>query len=101
MHTGAQPPHFLDHEDGDATNNRFSNLRPATRQENNRNRKVHRNNSTGFRGVTLCKDTGKYRARAGIGGKKVMLGRFATPEDASRAYEEFTRKQFRDFYRGV
>lgn len=99
LHTGKQPPRFLDHKDGDPSNNRFDNLRPATRRDNNRNRRVHSNNSTGFRGVILCRESGKYRARAGLNGKKVSIGRYDTPEQASKAYEEFTKKHFGEFYR--
>lgn len=99
LHTGEQPPRFLDHRDGNALNNKFSNLRPATRRENNQNRKQHSNNSTGYRGVTLCRESGKFRARAGVGGKKKTLGRFDTPEAASKVYEAFTRQQYGEFYR--
>lgn len=101
LHTGKQPPRFLDHRDGDALNNRFANLRPATRRQNNRNKGVYANNSTGYRGVTYCQDSGKYRARAGVNGKKKAIGRFETAEAASQAYEDFTRKAYGEFYRPV
>lgn len=98
LHTGEQPPRFLDHKDGDASNNRFSNLRPASRRQNNQNRKLHSNNSTGYRGVTLC-ERGKFRARVGVDGRKKTLGRFDTAEEASAVYEEYSRKHFGEFYR--
>jgi len=99
LQTGQQPPEFLDHADGDPSNNKFSNLRPATRRQNNRNRRVHANNSTGFRGVMFEKSSGLFRARIGVNGRKISLGRFKTPEDASRAYESAARKYFGEFYR--
>lgn len=101
LHTGEQPPRFLDHKDGDALNNRFPNLRPATRRQNNRNKGIYANNSTGYRGVVYCRESGKYRARIGLGGKKKTIGRFTTPEEASRAYETFARDNFGEFYRPI
>ena len=38
------------------------------------------------RGVALDKAAGKYRARIGVWGKTVDLGKFATPEEAAAAY---------------
>jgi hypothetical protein len=38
------------------------------------------------RGVALDKAAGKYRARIGVRGKTVDLGKFATPEEAAAAY---------------
>ena len=99
LHTGEQPPRFLDHKDGDALNNRFSNLRPASRRQNNQNRKLHSNNSTGYRGV-MARD-GKFIARIGVDGVKKSLGRFDTAEAASAVYEECARKHFGEFYRQI
>ncbi|NVM41930.1 HNH endonuclease [Ochrobactrum intermedium] len=101
LHTGEQPPHFLDHKDGDAMNNSFANLRVATRRQNNRNKGVYSNNTTGSKGVTYCAESGKYRARAGLNGRKVHLGRYDTIEEASKAYEEFTKRAYGDYFRPV
>ena len=101
LHTGEQPPEFLDHKDGDSLNNRASNLRPATRRQNNRNKGIYANNSTGYRGVIYCRESGKYRARIGLGGKKKTIGRFPTAEEASQAYEAFARENYGEFYRPI
>lgn len=42
----------IDHIDGNPENNRIENLRLVTQKENNKNRKLHRNNKTGLHGVS-------------------------------------------------
>lgn len=101
IHTGKQPPRFLDHIDGNSLNNKFDNLRVATRRQNNRNKGLYSNNTTGSKGVTYCAESGKYRARAGLNGRKVHLGRYDTIEEASKAYEEFTKRAYGDYFRPV
>lgn len=85
MFNGEIPEGYLiDHIDGDVYNNRIENLRLATRQENNANRKVV-NNTTGLpKGVTL-NASGRYRARATCKGTTYSLGTFKTAEEAHAA----------------
>ena len=99
LHTGRQPPPFLDHADGNPSNNRFKNLRPATRRQNNRNKGTYRNNTTGIKGVVVCRKSGKFRARIGIDGKKVCLGRFDTAQEAAMAYEAAAKRAYGEFFR--
>jgi hypothetical protein len=58
-------------------------LRPATQKQNNENRSVQRNNTTGVRGVHP--GDGKFVAAVRHNGKKVYLGSFETVEDAAVA----------------
>ena len=41
----------VDHIDGDQANNRWSNLRLATRSQNNSNQRIRKDNTTGYKGV--------------------------------------------------
>lgn len=76
-------PEQIDHIDGDRTNNRLSNLRGITQQENLKNkRRVRLSNRSGYLGVSRQKKGGMYCARR-LGR---YLGAFATPEEASQAY---------------
>jgi hypothetical protein len=52
---GEMPANQIDHKDGDGSNNRISNLRAATSQENQRNRRLSVNNSSGVIGVYWIK----------------------------------------------
>ncbi len=85
-HTGQMPALFLDHRDGDVTNNRIGNLREATRSINAQNqRRPHSNNTTGFAGVSARGR--KFIARLSLAGiPRMFLGYFDTAEAAYAAY---------------
>jgi hypothetical protein len=90
---------MIDHHDGNRGNNRWSNLRRATRSENNANRLRQRNNTSGFKGVTLEPTTGKWRARISKDRLRRTLGTFRTPEAAHEAYTAAARRLFGEFAR--
>ena len=52
-------PSMIDHIDGDGTNNSIINLREADYGINSKNKKMHKNNTTGFVGVH--RTAGKYK----------------------------------------
>lgn len=84
--TGEWPASCVDHEDTDPSNDRWSNLRIATPVQNGCNRPRQRNNTTGFKGVTREKSTGKFVAQIFVRKRHIMLGRFLTAEAAHAAY---------------
>jgi hypothetical protein len=86
--TGRLPPSFIDHIDGNKTNNRWRNLRLASRSENSRNRGAQKNNKSGFKGVSWDSSNQKWRAIIYVDGKKIALGRFSCPVAAHQAYSE-------------
>jgi hypothetical protein len=85
-HKGTWPEKFLDHIDGDRTNNRVENLRSASRTENNRNVSVQKNNTSGFKGVSFMRRDNVWVAQIVADRKNYFLGRFPTPEEAYAAY---------------
>jgi hypothetical protein len=76
----------VDHIDRDGLNNRRANLRFATHAQNNQNKAMHPLNSSGFKGVSLYKPNGRWRAYIDKDGHRTCLGYFATPEEAHAAY---------------
>ena len=80
-----QEPSRIDHISGDKADNRWSNLREVTHAENMRGARArHRNNTSGFAGVS--KAGRRWSARHRVNGAPVHLGRFDTPQEAHRAY---------------
>ena len=99
LHFGYWPDDQLDHIDGNRLNNKISNLRSATNQQNAFNRKKHSNNTSGFTGVSYCKNINKYRAYIKYKYKHIHLGYFDTAENASIAYENKAIELFSDYKR--
>src|SRR5208283_2571413 len=52
-----------DHRNRNGLDNRISNLRPATRSQNNMNAGLRKDNRSGVRGVSWCSTFGKWIAR--------------------------------------
>lgn len=82
---GLEPPQNVDHANGDRKDNRWLNLREADARLNQEARHVVVG-ASGFMGVYLRADTGKYQAKIKSHGKTRNLGCFNTPQEASAAY---------------
>lgn len=82
---GEWPTRQIDHVNTNRSDNRISNLREATKQENMFNRGATVISLTGLKGVS---NKGKYgfQARIMVGGKEHYLGLFSTAELAQAAY---------------
>lgn len=92
---------LIDHADGNTLNNCKSNLRIATRSQNNQNlyRKNPKNKS-GFRGVHLKLDKKRpnpWRAQIRINGKLRTIGHFKTAEEAAKAFDKSAKQLFGQF----
>lgn len=96
---GSFPILFLDHIDGNPTNNRISNLRECTNAENLKNVGITNQNTSGFKGVGWYKPLNKWRSQASIDDKLHHIGYFTTPEEASEAYQKFAKEHHGEFYR--
>ena len=91
----------VDHRDGNGLNNRRDNLRVATGQQNRQNTRTRCDNSSGFKGVAWHKNRGKWLAHIGVGGRRLHLGYFETPEDAHAAYCNASTRLHGDFGRAA
>jgi hypothetical protein len=85
--TGKFPELWLDHIDGDRSNNRFENLRVVDRSTNMQNvKRANVDSFTQHLGVTFDKQAGKFRAQHIYQGVKVLNKLFRTAEEAHSAY---------------
>lgn len=77
---------IVDHINGIKTDNRLSNLRICTPAQNQHNQKKRMDNTSGYKGVAFRRDSGRFRARISINGKRKNLGSFDSAEEAYEAY---------------
>jgi hypothetical protein len=96
---GSLPSLFIDHINGDKSDNRLSNLRLATDAENKRNVGKRSHNTSGVKGVTWDRINNRWKASASLNGRTINLGRHPTKEAAADAYQDFARQHHGQFYR--
>ena len=92
-------PKYVDHINGNRSDNRIENLRECTNSQNTANRNKLSTNKSGFKGVHFVKSTGKWRAQITIDSKPKHLGYFLTPEEANQAYSLEYKNHFKEFAR--
>lgn len=73
---GKWPAHEIDHINHNPADNRISNLREATPQENQRNRSMQKNNKSGVTGVRWYKPTKSWLSAIRINRRTEHLGYF-------------------------
>lgn len=89
----------VDHIDGDGLNNRRSNLRYATKAQNQHNSRLQCNNTSGSKGVSWNKAARRWRAFICIHGRQVHLGLFHEKSAAAAAYAEASMRLHGEFGR--
>ena len=87
----------IDHIKHNTFDNRKSQLRSSTNQENCRNHIIHSNNTSGETGVSWEKETGMWRARIFINGKGIHLGRFTDFDEAVKVRKKAEEKYFGEY----
>jgi hypothetical protein len=88
---------YVDHRDGNPSNNRWANLRRATASQNNANRRLQRNNACGLKGVS--RNRLGWRATINKNRRRRNLGTFPTPQEAHAAYSAEAHKLHGEFAR--
>jgi hypothetical protein len=83
---------YCDHKNRNRLDNRRSNLRIATRSQNQCNRNIQSNNKTGYIGVSWDKINKTWRANIQKFHKAYNLGRYDSKEDAAKAYNRAAKK---------
>jgi len=80
--TGNFPENEIDHINIIRNDNRWFNLREATSTQNAHNSSKPSHNTSGFKGVSKHKASGKYEASIKVNNKKKFLGLYDSVEEA-------------------
>jgi len=95
----AKKGQIVDHKNRDGLDNRRSNLRFCTLSQNNQNFPIPSNNKSGYKGVSLHKHSGLWRANVVLNGKQYSLGYFEDIKQAGLAYNNRAKELFGEFAR--
>lgn len=88
----------VDHKNHDTLDCRRSNLRSCSNSQNLMNRSgLDANNTSGVRGVSWYKRSGKWAAKIRVNMRLLHLGYFDKKSDAAAAYAEANKKHFGEF----
>ena len=93
-------PYEIDHKDGNASNNAFHNLRPATPKENSGNRKIGKNNTSGYKSIKhKSHQKNPWVVNIQQQNKNHYVGSFPTKEMAIEARDKKGKEIYGKFYR--
>lgn len=101
IQTGEWPLHQVDHINRSRADNRWCNLRAASRNENCRNSSISANNTSGAQNVNWHKTMRKWAVSLCINSKKKWIGAFDDFEFAELVAHEARRRYFGEFAPGV
>lgn len=103
--TGRWPDRFIDHKDLNKHNNAWTNLREATKSQNQANVGLIKSNKSGLKGVSRYRAGENYgkpwQSGIRVNGKSMHLGHFSTKEEAHAAYCSAAEKIFGEFARAA
>ena len=91
-HYGEMPTQ-IDHINGNRSDNRIENLRECSYSQNHGNKRMNRNNTSGYKGVFLDKRDGFWMVYVAHEYK----GRYKTIQEAADAYDKFAKKHYGEF----
>jgi len=96
---GAEPVGDIDHIDMDKLNNRWRNLRPASRSQNMFNTKAHKDSKSKLKWANYDSHNEMWRPQISINGKVYVFKRVATAQEAHDICAEYAAKLHKEFAR--
>jgi len=94
---GKKQGYEIDHKNHDTFDNRKQNLRFATKSQNGMNKKITKNNISGYVGVFWINREQRWTARIIINQKYIHLGLFNNKQDAINSRKQAEKKYFGEF----
>ena len=92
-------PEYLDHIDGNPSNNIIDNLRAATMSENHQNKRIQKNNRSGYKNVYWHAKKEKWDVRISVNNTIKFIGTFDDLELADLVAQEARDKYNGEFAR--
>jgi hypothetical protein len=86
-----------EHKNTNRSDNRWNNLREATKSQNKRNSRIRADSRNQFKGVRREHRGLPWSARIWVDGKDVRLGSFTTEQAAADAYKVAALRYFGEF----
>lgn len=99
LKTGNWPKHEVDHRSTVRHDDRWKNLREATRPQNRANSSRYKNNSSGHKGVSWHSQHNKWYVTIQKHGKPTFIGLFSAKKKAITAYKSAAHQHFGEFAR--
>lgn len=99
--TGELPAAEIDHRNLSRADNRWTNLRLATRAQQVANSRRNSRNTSGHKGAYWIASRRRWCARIDIGGKIIGLGSYQTAAEAGAAYAAAAAKLHGEFARAA
>lgn len=97
MHTQLTGARVTDHKDSNGLNNTRDNLRPCTQSLNCAGKRISKNNTSGFKGVSFKKTIKRWTAQIKKGRKYIHIGCFKSATEAAKAYDSVATLIFGEF----
>lgn len=88
---------YVDHINGNTSDNRIENLRSASCIENQYNAKIRKDNTSGVKNVTWHNKKEKWQVRITVNKVRKNIGTFKTIEEAKKAAIEARIKLHKEF----